>query len=94
MSLTVNDVSWYSQDYDDINIILNYGNFPNIPLIGTKKGINYNPSLALCQFGYLVLDKPDNPKLLKKINKAWGEIHHHVKAEMGKKNCIAKEPYI
>lgn len=61
--MTANDISWYSQDYDDIKIILNYGNFPNVPLIGTKEGINYNPSLDLRQLGYPMPDKP-NTKLL------------------------------
>ena len=35
----------------------------------------------------------DNPYLLKRINKAWGEIYRQARAELGKKNCIEKESY-
>lgn len=59
MSLTTNDISWYSRDYDDNKIILNCDNFPDVPLIETKEGINCNLSLALHQLGYPMLDKPD-----------------------------------
>ncbi|XP_050915131.1 uncharacterized protein LOC127130107 [Lathyrus oleraceus] len=47
MPLTTEDILWYFQNYDDFKIILNYGSFPNMPLIGTKVGIKYNPSLSL-----------------------------------------------
>ncbi|XP_050895197.1 uncharacterized protein LOC127101795 [Lathyrus oleraceus] len=33
------------------------------------------------------------PELIKKIVKAWGSIYPQGRAEMGKKNCIAKEAY-
>lgn len=47
MSLTDNDIIWYSRSYDDVKIILNCESFPNVPLIGIKGRINYNPRLAL-----------------------------------------------
>lgn len=104
ISLTVDDISWYSRNYEDIKIILKYRHFPNVPLIGTKGGINYNPSMALCQLGYTILGKPDtewsqefvlhervdNPDFLKRINRAWGEIHRQERDELGK-NGIEKE---
>lgn len=40
MSLTANDIFWYSREYDDIKIIFSCGNFPNMPFIGTKGCIN------------------------------------------------------
>ncbi|XP_050895607.1 uncharacterized protein LOC127102253 [Lathyrus oleraceus] len=58
MSLKAEDISWYSRVYDGVKLILNCGDFPNVPLLGTKGGINYNP-----------------------------------RAEIGKKNYIAKEAY-
>ncbi|XP_050889532.1 uncharacterized protein LOC127094797 [Lathyrus oleraceus] len=93
--------------YDNVKLILNYGDFPNVPLIGTKGGINYNHRLELRQLGYPMVDKPeskhvedfvlyewvDNPELLKKIIKAWREICPQGTTEMGKKNCIAKKAY-
>lgn len=89
MSLTTEDILWYSLSYDDVKITLNYGNFLNVPLLGTKGGINYNLRLALRQLGYPMLHKldseqledfvlcewVDNPELLNKIIRAWGQIH-------------------
>ncbi|XP_050895118.1 uncharacterized protein LOC127101705 [Lathyrus oleraceus] len=106
MSLNVEDISWYSRIYNNVKIILNYGDFPNVPL-GTKRGINYNPRLALRQLGYPMVDKPDlkgvegfilyegieDPDLVKKIVKAWGAISTQGRAKIGKKNCISKEAY-
>ena len=84
MSLNAEDISWYSRSYDNVKLILNYGNFPNVRLLGTKGEINYNSRLTLRQLGYPMVDKPDsthveefvlyegvdNPELLKKIIKA------------------------
>ncbi|XP_050909910.1 uncharacterized protein LOC127123753 [Lathyrus oleraceus] len=107
MSLNAEDISWYSRIYDSVKLILNYGDFPNVPLLGTKWGINYNLRLALRQLGYPMVDNPDlksvegfvlyegveDPELVKKIVKAWGSICPQGRAEMGRKNCIAKESY-
>ncbi|XP_050915216.1 uncharacterized protein LOC127130204 [Lathyrus oleraceus] len=107
MSLKAEDIPWYSRVYDGVKLILNCGDFPNVPLLGTKGGSNYNPRLALRQLGYPMVDKPDlesvegfvlyeeveEPELIKKIVKAWGSICPQGRAEMGKKNCIAKEAY-
>lgn len=107
MSLNAEDISWYSRSYDNVKLILNCGDFPNVYLLGIKGGINYNSRLVLCHLGYPMMDKPDsrcvedfvlyegvdNTELLKKIIKAWGEICPQGRAEMGKKNCIAREAY-
>lgn len=107
MSLNAEDISWYSRIYDIVKLILNCGDFPNVPLLGTKGEINYNLRLTLRQLGCPMVDKPDlqglegfvlyegveDPKLVKKIVKAWGEICPQGRAEMGKKNCVAKEAY-
>lgn len=79
----------------------------NVHVIGTKGGINYNNVLSLCQLGCPLKDKPedslledfvlaegdDDPELLKRIRRTWGKVHLIVKKELGKKNCIAMEPY-
>lgn len=81
MSLTAEDILWYYRAYDDVKVILNCVYLPNVPLISTKGGINYNPRLALRQLGYPLLCKlnpehvegfvlyegVDNPELLRKI---------------------------
>ncbi|XP_050916383.1 uncharacterized protein LOC127131509 [Lathyrus oleraceus] len=107
MSLKAKDIPWYYRVYDGVKLILNCGDFSNVPLIGTKGGINYNPRLELRQLGYPLVDKLDlesvkgfilyeeveEPELIKKIVNAWGSICPQGRAEMGKKNCIAKEAY-
>ncbi|XP_050919442.1 uncharacterized protein LOC127136985 [Lathyrus oleraceus] len=94
-------------DYDNVKIIMNCGSFPNVPLIGTKGGINYNPKLALRKLGYPLLCMPDfehreefvlykgfdNLELLRKIVRAWREACPQGRSELGKKNCITKEAY-
>lgn len=106
-SLTADDISWYSRDYDGIQIIFQCGNFPNVPLIGTRGCINYNPVLALRQLGYPMEDKPDDNAiegffmgegvkdfdLVKRIRKAWNKVYRKGRHELGKKNVIAREPY-
>ncbi|XP_050895996.1 uncharacterized protein LOC127102691 [Lathyrus oleraceus] len=47
MSLKAEDIPWYSRVYDGVKFILNCGDFPNVTLLGTKGGINYNPRLEL-----------------------------------------------
>ena len=38
---------WCSRSLEDITIIDCCGEFPNVPLLGIRGGITYNPSLAL-----------------------------------------------
>ncbi|XP_050916341.1 uncharacterized protein LOC127131463 [Lathyrus oleraceus] len=107
MSLTTNDIIWYSRAFDDGKVILNYGSFPNVPFIGTKGGINYNLRITLRQLGYPSLCKPNseyveefvlyegvnNLELLKEIIRAWREVCSQGRSESRKKNCFAKEAY-
>ncbi|KAI5446873.1 hypothetical protein KIW84_014642 [Lathyrus oleraceus] len=60
MSLTNDDISWYNRVYDGVQIIDSCGEFPNVPLLGTGGGINYNPILARRQLGFPLKDKPNN----------------------------------
>jgi muconolactone delta-isomerase len=103
-TLTEKDISWYSRELDGTEVILSCGNFPNVPLMGTKGCINYNHVLSLRQLGYPMEDEPDdrllegfilkkgmeNPALLRKIRRAWGQVH---KKKLEKKNCVAKPLY-
>src|SRR3954464_13267250 len=52
MSLSHSDIRWNNFFQRDITIIDHCGEYPNVPLLGIKGGITYNPSLALRQFGY------------------------------------------
>lgn len=43
-----------------MKIIDSCGEFPNVPLMGTKGIISYNPVLSRRQLGYPMKDKPPN----------------------------------
>ena len=58
MSLTDNDIAWTLKGLDEVAVIDCCGEYPNVPLIGIRGGITYNPSLALRQFGYARRDGP------------------------------------
>ncbi|XP_006593206.1 uncharacterized protein [Glycine max] len=63
MSLTPIDILWY-QPASNIGVIIDScGEFPNVPLISTRGGITYNPTLARRQFGYPMKEKPNNLSL-------------------------------
>ena len=63
MSLTNDDIVWYDSTLSSLDIIVNYGEFSNVPLIGTQGGINYDPALARRQLGFPLRDKPNNTLL-------------------------------
>ena len=52
MSLSHSDIYWCPRSLEDVTIIDRCGEFPNVPHLGIRGGITYNPSLALRQFGY------------------------------------------
>ncbi|XP_050877143.1 uncharacterized protein LOC127080897 [Lathyrus oleraceus] len=102
-SLRSSDISWYSREYDGTKIISSCGDFPNIPLIGTRGCINANPVLSMRQLGYPMEGPPEekfleafllhdlgveNPTLFARIKKAWEKVNRKGKADLGKKNCI------
>ncbi|KAI5409893.1 hypothetical protein KIW84_055375 [Lathyrus oleraceus] len=59
MSLTNDDIVWYDSALDSLDIIDIYGEFSNMPFIGTQGEINYNPALARRQLGFPLRDKPN-----------------------------------
>ena len=63
MSLTNDDIVWYDPSLSSLEIIDSYGEFYNVPLIGTQWGINYSPALARRQLGFLLRDNPNNTLL-------------------------------
>ncbi|XP_050890237.1 uncharacterized protein LOC127095610, partial [Lathyrus oleraceus] len=105
-SLTSSHVKWYIRDWETENVIVSIGDFPNVPLIGTKGCINYNPMLSLRQHGYPMNGPPkvealepfilhgvemDHP-MVKKIKRSWQAVIRKGK-ELGRRNVIAQEPY-
>ncbi|KAH1254470.1 hypothetical protein GmHk_04G010912 [Glycine max] len=67
-------------------VLFSCGDYPNIPLIGTRGCINYNPALAIRQLGYLMRGAPTEEslspflvrdfgaqsfKIVQRVHKAW-----------------------
>ncbi|KAH1210277.1 hypothetical protein GmHk_15G044634 [Glycine max] len=67
-------------------VLFSCGGYPNIPLVGTRGCINYNPALAIRQLGYPMRGAPteestspflvrdfgaQNSKTIQRIHKAW-----------------------
>jgi hypothetical protein len=52
MVLTEHSVLWYAKKLGREDVTVSCGGFPNVPLIGTRGCINYNPMLAIRQLGY------------------------------------------
>ncbi|XP_058758232.1 uncharacterized protein LOC131631452 [Vicia villosa] len=107
MGLTANDIVWYHLGKGIEEVITRCGSFDNVPLIGTKGVINYNPRLALRQLGFALKDKPldkeifesvcfkkgADPEGLEKVRSAWNSIHTDNRTSLGGKNAVAKQAY-
>ena len=82
-------------------IVFSFGGFPNVPLIGTRGCINYNPILAIRQFGYPMRGalsekgltpfiargfSDPNAKVLREVHEAWGMVQRKDKELRGSSN--------
>ena len=56
MDLTHSNIFWYHQANHDVEIVDICGEFPNVPLLGIRGGITYNPCLAWREFSYAMRD--------------------------------------
>src|SRR4051812_41871044 len=107
MGLTGNDIVWCPTRMDVEEVITSCGTFDNVPLIGTKGVINYNPKLALRQLGFALENKPLDKEIfesvcfekgtdlkgLEKVVSAWNDIHTSDQISLGEKNVVAKPAY-
>ncbi|XP_058775201.1 uncharacterized protein LOC131649457 [Vicia villosa] len=107
MRLTANDIVWCPIGMGIEEVITSCGTFENVPLIGTRGVINYNPKLALRQLGFALKDKPldkeifesvcfekgTDPEGLKKVRSAWNSIHTDDQTSLGEKNVVANQAY-
>ncbi|XP_058746333.1 uncharacterized protein LOC131619228 [Vicia villosa] len=108
MSLTSYDIQWQKYRINVSEVIVGCGKFDNVPLVGTRGCINYNPVVSLRQLGYTLKDKPadhliaetvyfekgSDPEKLKGIIVAWKKIRKHNGAHLGKKESLALTPYV
>ncbi|XP_058741170.1 uncharacterized protein LOC131613525 [Vicia villosa] len=89
------------------NIITSCGQYSNVPLMGTRGCINYNPTLSYCQLGYAMEGPPKDAQIaesvyfadgkdlmeLEKIASAWTKVHKKDQTTLSKKVPIAMGPY-
>lgn len=92
MGLTSKDIDWYKHSLSrsgSKEVIFSCGEFPNVPLMGMRGGINYNPTLSRRQLGSalkgppedkdvqesLFYDVRDSTGWMERVTKAWGSIH-------------------
>ncbi|KAI5412400.1 hypothetical protein KIW84_057174 [Lathyrus oleraceus] len=105
MSLSHSDICWCPHFKGNVIIIDRCGEFPNVPLLGIRGGITYNPALALRRFGCARRDGPhemiiegivfdygnDSQELRQRFARAWGMVK---RGTLGQKNSIPMEPYL
>ncbi|XP_058756895.1 uncharacterized protein LOC131630120 [Vicia villosa] len=106
--LTSYDVRWNYWVGKVWNIITSCGQYSNVPLIGTRGCISYNPTLAYRQLGYAMegsrkdveafelvyFADGKNPMELEKIASAWTKVHRRDQITLRKKVPIAMGPYM
>jgi len=97
MSLTPTDIVWFVPACNTETIIDSCGGFGNVPLIGIRGGMSYNPILARRQFGYLnhlavdhifYLNQPDSGDIRGMFISAWRAIHKKTKGQLGKRSGL------
>ncbi|KAI5393370.1 hypothetical protein KIW84_060484 [Lathyrus oleraceus] len=107
MSLTSYDIRWQSYRMDVREVIMSCGEFRNVPLVGTKGCINYNPILSLRQLGFVMsrrpleaeiaesvyFEKKNDPVRLEQIGRAWKSMGVRDGSVLGKKFAIAMPDY-
>ena len=107
MSLTPSDIAWFVPACSTEAIIDSCGGFGNVPLIGIRGGISYNPILARRQFGYpmekphhlaidpvFYINQPDSADVRGMFVAAWRAIHKKTKEQLGKRSGLVRESYI
>ncbi|XP_050877622.1 uncharacterized protein LOC127081408 [Lathyrus oleraceus] len=105
--LTAKDIRWCNQNTKGGDFVVSCGKYPNVPLLGTKGYINYNPILLRRQLGYALTHAPkdqdlvesfyfpvqDNLELVKQVAGAWRNIQTKGATVYGKCNNISSSQY-
>ena len=108
MTLKHSDIHWYSRSKENVIIVDRSREFSNVPLLGIRGGITYNPCLHLRQFGYARRDGPhemliqglvfnyenNDQVLLQRFIRAWRMLNKVDSKTLGHKNSIPLEPYL
>ncbi|KAH1261736.1 hypothetical protein GmHk_02G004538 [Glycine max] len=87
-------INWFPRKKEGrTGVLISCGGFPNVPLMGTRGCINYNPVLAIRQLGYPMRGAPleeelapTNVETLQKVRKAWEVVQKKDKELRGSNN--------
>ncbi|XP_058783562.1 uncharacterized protein LOC131658267 [Vicia villosa] len=107
MGLRAKDIVWYNKALDDMEVIMSCGKFKNVPLMGLRGGINYNPILARRTFGYAFVSPPEQTEIaenifyhsatdsgqMAEVVQAWKSICWRDKKHFGQRDCATYEDY-
>ncbi|XP_058783618.1 uncharacterized protein LOC131658328 [Vicia villosa] len=107
MTLTNTDIVWNNNHFCRMKTLDCCGDFPNVPLIGTKGGISYSPVLARRQFGFprekeprnilwngfFLEEKVENKEFRERIANAWNPIHRKEIKDWKTKGDLSPEPF-
>ncbi|XP_058763006.1 uncharacterized protein LOC131636417 [Vicia villosa] len=108
VNLTSYDIRWNYCVGKVWNIITSCGQYSNVPLMGTRGCISYNPMPAYRQLGYAMEGSQKDveafesvyfaggkdPLELEKIASAWTRVHRRDQTTLSKKVPIAMGPYM
>ena len=98
---SINWFPWWKKG--GVGVLSSCKGFPNIPLMGMRGCINYNPVLAIRQLGYPMRGAPSeesimpliargfsdhNARILQGVHKAWGAVQRKDKELRGSANGI------
>ncbi|XP_058740841.1 uncharacterized protein LOC131613163 [Vicia villosa] len=67
MGLRAKDIVWYNRSLDHMEVVMSCGKFKNVPLMGIRGGINYNPILARRTYGYAFISPPEQAEIAENI---------------------------
>lgn len=107
MGLTSHDITWYDPGLCVRNVIASCRQFHNVPLVGTKGCINYNPMLELRQLGFpmnappaerhiaetVCCDKKKDPIRAQEAWAAWKAVRRKDKSVLGPRGTEVSESY-
>ncbi|XP_058760635.1 uncharacterized protein LOC131633979 [Vicia villosa] len=107
MGLRAKDIVWYNRSLEDKEVIMSCGKFNNVPLMGVRGGINYNPVLARRTYGYAFVNPPKQSEIaenlfyhvatntgqMEEAVQAWKNICWRDKKHFGQRDCATYEDY-
>ncbi|XP_058774334.1 uncharacterized protein LOC131648608 [Vicia villosa] len=107
MGLRAKDIVWYNRSLDHMEVVMSCGKFKNVPLMGIRGGINYNPILARRTYGYAFISPPEQAEIAENIYyhsatnvgrmaeaaQAWKSICWRDKKHFGQRDCATYKDY-